>query len=85
MAKKTARKILKLDKQGLILPLAIGALALLFFTWYFLKVSSRKTTVMENKIESVEDLNDAANDLDSQSPDSFNLDLNSNASDASGL
>lgn len=86
MAKKTAKKTTKLDKQGFILPLAIGALALLFFAWYFLDMSkSQVTTMVENKIQSVDDLNAASKDLDSQNPDTFNVDLNSNSSDAANF
>lgn len=74
------------DKQGFIFALAVGALALIFFTWYFLKISSKRASVvMKDKIESVEDLNSASDDLDSQSPDALNVDLNANSADSSGL
>lgn len=85
MAKKTAKTKTKLDQQGFIFPLAVGALALLFFSWYFLTMSKPKTAEVTNPIESVEDLNKASTDLEKESPDTFKSDLDSNAVDASGL
>ncbi len=85
MAKKTAKTNVKLDQQGFIFPLAVGALALLFFSWYFLTMSKPKTAVVKDPIQSVEDLNKASKDLEGQSPDTFKSELDSNSVDASGL
>lgn len=88
MAKKSARKTKRvLDKQGFIFPLAIGALALLFFAWYFTRTNKVANNAMSArpKIEFVDDLNAASKDLDMQNPDSFNTDLNANTTDSSGL
>ena len=74
-----------MDREGFIFPLAIGALALIFFSWYFLSMSSRNKQAMENSIQSVEDLNAASKDLDSQDPDAFKTDLDANSVDSRGL
>lgn len=87
MAKKTAHKTknIKLDRDGFIFPLAVGVLALIFFSWYFLSMNQSKKVAVQDPINSVEDLNAASKDLDSQSPDTFNTDLNSNSKDASSF
>lgn len=75
----------KLDKDGFIFALAVGVLALIFFSWYFLSINSRKSLATTNPIKSVDDLNAASKDLDSQNPDSFGADLNANTTDASSF
>ena len=85
MAKKSAPSKLKFDKQGFIFPLAIGALALLFFSWYFMRAANKTQVAVMNPIQSVDDLNAASKDLDSSNPDTFGTDLNSNAKDASSF
>lgn len=85
MAKKSTKIKNKLDKDGFIFPLAVGALALIFFSWYFLTMNNKKDVVVENPIQSIEDLNAASKDLDSENPDAFNADLKTNSTDASGL
>lgn len=86
MAKKKSVTVKnKLDKDGFIFPLAVGVLALIFFSWYFLTMNKSKNVVVENPIQSVEDLNAASKDLESQNPDTFNTDLKTNSTDASGL
>ena len=74
----------KLDKDGFIFPLAVGALALLFFGYYFLSMNSKKVAT-EKPILGVEDLDVAAREIDSQSPDAFTEDLNLNSKDAAGF
>lgn len=72
----------KLDKDGFIFPLAIGALALMFFAYFFITASNKNTV---KPIGGVEDLNSVSKDLDNQNPDSFMTDLNSNTVDAKGF
>lgn len=74
----------KLDKDGFILPLAIGALALIFFGYYFF-VANKNGAVAEPPIQSTQDLDTSLKSIDSQNPDSFSTDLNTNASDASSF
>lgn len=73
----------KLDKDGFIFPLAIGALALIFFAFYFLGLGPKSAA--EKPITGAQDLNAAAKDLDAQNPDSFSADLNSNSTDAANF
>lgn len=82
MAKKKV-VVKKLDRDGFIFVLAIGALALIFFTFYLFNSSlfgSNKEAVAP--IESSEELDIVLKDVDSENPDTFKEDLNENSKDA---
>lgn len=85
MAKKTAQSKIVFDKQGFILPLAIGALILMFFAWYFTRMYLQKQVVSENTIQSTSDLDEVSKDLDAQNPDAFDVDLKANTTDAANF
>jgi len=75
----------KLDKNGMILPLAVGAILVIGFVMFFYWGRISKVATKLPEIKSADELSQVLKDLDSQSPDSMNTDVNGVASDASGL
>lgn len=78
-------KTKKLDKDGMILPLAIAAIFLIGFIMflYWDKISNVAEKLPE--IKTGEELNQVLDDLDSENPDSMNKDVNGVSTDASLL
>ncbi len=79
MAKKTA--VVKLDRDGFVFILSIGAIVLILFTIYFLNFRSTKLESLI-PIKSAAELDIILENLNKENPDSFKVDLNANSQDA---
>ncbi|MEK7497788.1 MAG: hypothetical protein AAB656_02630 [Patescibacteria group bacterium] len=75
----------KLDKNGIILPLAIGAIVVIAFVVLLYRDSVFKIAEKLPEIKTAEELTQVLSDLDGQDPSEMNTDVNGVVTDASGL